>query len=53
MDVHIFILVMPGRNIALLSIKVQVLLLYSVTQPDSFSSISQPNPWQGTHPALV
>ena len=33
--------------------KVKVLLLYSTTWPDSFSSTLQPYPWQGTHPNLV
>ena len=34
-------------------IKVEVLLLYSATRPDSFNSTLQPYPWQGTHPTLV
>ena len=34
-------------------VKVKVLLLYSVTRPDSFSSALQPYCWQGTHPTLV
>ena len=34
-------------------IKGKVLLLYSATKPDSFSSTLQPYPWQGTHPTLV
>ena len=37
-------------NITLKQAKVKVLLLYSTTQPDSFSSALQPKPWQGlTH----
>ena len=30
-----------------------VLLLYSATRPDGFSSALQPYPWLGTHPTLA
>ena len=33
--------------------KVKVLLLYSATRPDGFSSTLQPYPWQGTQPTLL
>ena len=38
-----------------ISVKVKVLLLFSASSPlpDGFSSVLQPNPWQGTHPTLV
>ena len=40
-------------QVPVLKVKVKVLLLYSITRPDSFSSALQPYSWQGTHPTVV